>query len=101
MYYCQECHMPYDQDVCPECGVKLPLAKEDDDCFLIEKKELWADMLKEVLENHHIPYYCEQEMGAGMSLKIGPMLESYQFYVPYSHYHEAMQCVETLFLQNN
>ncbi|WP_231385307.1 hypothetical protein [Candidatus Stoquefichus massiliensis] len=97
MYYCQDCHMPYEQDICPRCGVKLPLIKEDDDCFLVEKKELWADMLKEVLENHHIPYYCAQLMGAGMSLKVGPMLESYQFYVPYSHYHEAMQCVETLF----
>lgn len=39
MYYCQDCHMPYEQDICPECGVQLPLAKEDDDCFLVEKKE--------------------------------------------------------------
>ena len=36
-------------------------------------------------------------MGAGMSLKIGPMLETYQFYVPYSHYDEALSCVKTLF----
>ena len=97
MYYCHECHKPYLEEICPVCGEKLPLASSDDDCFLVEKQKLWADMLEEVLIHHHIPYYCEQSMGAGMSLKVGPMLETVQFYVPYSHYHEAMECVNTLF----
>ncbi|MFQ6873565.1 MAG: hypothetical protein ACLT22_08615 [Coprobacillus cateniformis] len=98
-YYCQKCHLIYDQDICLQCGEKLKEAHLDDDCFLIEKKQLWADadMLKELLEEHHVPYYCASLMGAGMSLKIGPMLETYQFYVPYSHYDEALSCVKTLF----
>lgn len=47
-YYCQKCHLIYDQDICLQCGEKLKEAHLDDDCFLIEKKQLWADadMLK-------------------------------------------------------
>ena len=97
MFYCHECHQVYNTDVCPECGAHLKEAQKDDDCFLVEKKTIWADMLKELLENYHIPYYCEEAMGAGVSLKVGPMLESYQFYVPYSHYQQAMECVKTFF----
>lgn len=97
MYYCQVCHQVYETEVCPVCGHHLEFVKADDACFLIEKKEIWAEMLKEILENHHIPYYYESSMGAGVALKVGPMLESYQFYVPYSHYQLAQDCILQFF----
>ena len=64
----------------------LPLSSlrevhDDDYCFLITQSAIWCEAIKETLEQHHIVYECIQEMGSGLSLKVGPYLENYHFYV--------------------
>ena len=93
MYYCQNCRMVYETEQCLECGEKLRLVKDDDPCFLVFKQVPLADMIRETLESHHIPYFDEPVMGAGLALKVGPMLEKYRFYVPYSSYDEAKKLI--------
>lgn len=99
MYYCDSCRLVFEESVCQNCGRRLRCPAENDPCFLIEKQEIYAGILREYLENHHIPYYDEAAMGVGLSMKVGPMLERYRFYVPYAHYEKALKCVETLFSQ--
>lgn len=99
MFYCEDCRMLMSGDICLHCGKKLREPNDDDPCFLIEKEEIWSEALKEILENHQIPYYVAGSMGAGMALRVGPMLETYQFYVPYSSYEQAKECINHMFNQ--
>ena len=64
---------------------------------LTEKEMLWAGMLEDVLKQNDIPFFTKQILGAGLALKIGPMSERCRFYVPYSHFQEADELVESLF----
>ena len=87
--------------ICKNCGHKLlkPI-KKDDYCFLTEKEMIYAEMLKEVLDNYHIPYICEPFMGVGLALKVSIMRESYQFFVPYQYYDESLKIVNEKFKES-
>ena len=79
----------------------LKEVEPDDKCFLIEKEVMWAEMLIEVLENNQIPYTYTTSMGAGMALKVGPLFERYQIFVPYAYIEQARDCVRTLFKEES
>ena len=66
-------------------------------CFLVEKGLPWSEMLADVLKQNDIPFYKTGNMGAGLSINVGPMLERFQFYVPQSHLQEAQSVVDELF----
>lgn len=65
--------------------------------FLIEKEQPWSEVLADVLGQHDIPFYKKGDMGAGLSLKVGPMLERFRFYVPQRCFEEAQSIVDELF----
>ncbi len=96
--YCEKCNVVFDGNVCPNCGnkkVREPNGK--DLCFVVEKNVMWGEMLADVLKQHNIPFYHRSVLGAGLALKVGPGLERYRFYVPYSHLSSAQSLVDALF----
>lgn len=98
MYFCEKCATLNEDKICKNCGNKfLKPIEKDDYCFLTEKELIYAEMLKELLDNYHIPYICEPIMGVGLALKVGIMRESYQFFVPYQYYEECLKIVNGRF----
>lgn len=101
MNYCEKCHRLNEHEECSNCGnKKLRSVTDDDVCFLIEKPMIWAEMLKEKLDNAEIPFECVGGMGAAMAMKAGPYLENYQFYVPYTYYSKAKIIIDEMFSQD-
>ena len=64
--------------------------------LLIEKEEMWARMLTQVLEDNHIPCVAFPVYGAGLSIKTG-IQERLQVYVPAKYLTPAAALVEELF----
>ena len=48
------------------------------------------------MKQNIIPYLKKDVMGAGMAIKVGPMLERGRFYVPYDQLNNAMLLMEGL-----
>ena len=97
MLYCGGCCRLFSGSACPSCGAAGRVPRPDDFCFLTEKEQLWADMLAEVLEENTIPFLQKGKLGAGLAMKMGPLLEQFRFYVPYAHFDAAAAIVEELF----
>lgn len=70
-------------------------------CFLVEKEQPWSEVLADVLSQSDIPYYKKGNMGAGLSISVGPMFERFQFYVPQGYLQKAQSVVDDLFLNEN
>ena len=64
--------------------------------FLIEKEEMWARMLMEVLQDNGIPCVKQSVYGAGLVIKTG-MLERFKVYVPKEYMEQALELVTELF----
>lgn len=64
--------------------------------LLIEKEEMWARMLMEVLEDNQIPCASLPVFGAGFSLKTGTQ-ERLRVYVPAGCLPQATELYEALF----
>lgn len=102
MYYCERCHWLNVKDICENCHTKsLREVHQDDYCFLVEKEMLWAEALKEILDNHEIPYVCESIHGSAMALRVAPLREDFQFYVPYKYYLKAKELIEKMFQESD
>ena len=54
-------------------------------------------ILEDVLKQNNIPYLRKDVMGAGMAIKVGPMLERSRFYVPFEQLRCAAALTENLF----
>ena len=64
--------------------------------LLIEKEEMWAQMLLQVLKDNQIPCTSLSVYGAGFALKTG-MQDRRKVYVPAEYLTQAMELVEALF----
>lgn len=64
--------------------------------LLVEKEEMWARMLMEVLEDHSVPCICAPVYGAGLSIKTG-MQESLKVFVPSECLPKATELLQALF----
>ena len=64
--------------------------------LLVEKEEIWARMLAEVLEDNGIPCAMLPIYGAGLSMKVG-MQDWYKVFVPKEHLETAKDLVDELF----
>jgi DNA-directed RNA polymerase subunit RPC12/RpoP len=98
--YCEKCKKLFDDTEirCPACGSKkIRKPQADDDCFLVEKEVLWGEMFADVLTQNKIPFFYKKALGAGLAAYVGPLLERYSFYVPYSQFSAAQSLVDELF----
>ena len=64
--------------------------------LLVEKEELWARMLMEVLEDNQIPCASLPVLGAGFALKTGSQ-ERLRIFVPAACQTQATELYEALF----
>ena len=96
--YCERCCFAFEGDECPSCGGrKLRPARAEDLCFLAEKEQIWGEMLSDVLRQNNIPFLRKGTLGAAITLRTGPGLERYRFFVSYRDLKRAKGAVEQLF----
>ena len=96
--YCEKCCRIIEADRCPVCKksrVREPEAK--DPCFLTEQDYLSSGILEDLLKQNNIPYLKKDVMGAGLAIKVGPMLDRSRFYVSYEQLSGATAVVDELF----
>ena len=95
--YCENCSRIIEADRCPVCSsrkVREPEAK--DPCYLTEQDYISSGILEDLLKQNSIPYLKKDVMGAGMAIKVGPMLERSRFYVPFRVLEDARPIAEEL-----
>jgi hypothetical protein len=96
--YCEKCNRIFEANRCPVCNsgkVREPEAK--DPCYLTEQDYVSSGILEDLLKQNNIPYLKKDVMGAGMAIKVGPMLERSRFYVPFEQLRCAAVLTENLF----
>ena len=64
--------------------------------LLVEKEEMWAKMLIEVLEDNNIPCTALPVYGAGLTIRTG-MKERLKVYVPSENLEKATELLNELF----
>ena len=96
--YCEKCCRIIDAAVCPACkSKKVREAGPRDPCYLTELDYVSSGILEDVLKQEGIPYLVKNVMGAGMAIKVGPMLDRSRFYVPFERLGDAEAVAEDLF----
>ena len=96
--YCEKCSRIFEGDHCPVCRKsKVREPEPKDPCFLSEQDYISAGILEDVLKQNGIPFLKKDVMGAGMAIKVGPMLERSRFYVPYEQLENAAAIADDLF----
>ena len=96
--YCDNCSRIVDTDRCPYCrSRKIREPEPKDPCFLTEQNYVSSGILEDVLKQNGIPFLKKEVMGAGLSIKVGPMLDRSRFYVPYAQLESAAAIVDELF----
>ena len=96
--YCEKCNRVFEGDRCParkKSRVREPEPK--DPCFLTEQDYLSSGILEDLLKQNAIPYLKKNVMGAGLAIKVGPMLDRQRFYVLFDQLERATPVVEELF----
>lgn len=88
--YCEKCCRIFEDDRCPHCKrSKVRPPEQNDPCFLTEENYVTSTILEDLLKQNNIPFLKKDVMGAGMAIKVGPMLERSRFYVPFSELGNA------------
>ena len=96
--YCEKCKRIVETNICPACGSKKIREPETGDlCVLTEQDYVSSGILEDVLKQDGIPYLRKDVMGAGMAIKVGPMLDRGRFYVMYEKLTDARVVVDELF----
>ena len=96
--YCEKCSRITEGDRCSVCRSKRVREPEPKDpCFLSEQDYVSSGILEDVLKQNGIPFLRKDVMGAGMAIKVGPMLERSRFYVPYEQLEKASTIAADLF----
>ncbi len=96
--YCEKCKRIIQEERCPFCKrstVREP--EQKDPCLLTEMDYISSGILEDVLQQRGIPFLRKGVMGAGLAIKVGPMLDRSRFYVPFDQLETAMAVTDELF----
>ncbi len=100
MKYCENCAMLTEYDRCRRCGsTALREPAPNDYCFLTERSMMWAEALRDLLEDNQIESVYRPVLGAGLSAQLGSALERYRVYVPLSRFEDARELCDDFFAQ--
>lgn len=99
MMYCPRCQRLCNEEKCPQCGKSkgLRLPKANDPVLLLAADYRQSLMVEPVLEESGIPYSRSDAMGWGLSLRMGSLLETISYFVPYSAYGACREQLEETF----
>lgn len=96
--YCEKCCRIIEGDRCPVCKSRKVREPEPKDlCLLTEQDYISSGILEDVLKQNGIPFLKKEVMGAGLAIKVGPMLDRSRFYVSFDRLREAEAVTEDLF----
>ena len=96
--YCEKCCRIIEEKRCPFCNSRRVRVPEPTDlCFLTEQGYVSTGILEDVLKQNQIHYLTKGALGAGLAIRVGPVLEWTRFYVPYEQWEEARTIVDDLF----
>ena len=96
--YCEKCCRIIDTPACPFCKKSTVREPEPKDaCFLTELDYLPSSILEDLLAQNGIPFLKKGVLGAGLSIRVGPMLDRSRFYVSIEHLDEATAVLNDLF----
>ena len=96
--YCEKCCRIIEGDRCPVCkSRKVREPEPKDPCFLTEQDYVSSGILEDMLKQNDIPFLKKEVMGAGLAIKVGPMLDRSRFYVTWDRLQEALSVVDDLF----
>ena len=96
MYYCPDCKLLCNEQICPNCEKKdLPLPGDTDFCFLAECERALGEMVAEALHEEHITC-AVMPCGTGVHSAFALPLEHACLFVPYQYYDVAQACYDTL-----
>ena len=96
--YCEKCCRIMEGDRCPVCrSRRVREEKPGDICLLTELDYVSSGILEDVLKQDGIPFLKKEVMGAGLAIKVGPMLDRSRFYVSLEHLDEATAVLNDLF----
>ena len=94
----QKCCRIIEGDRCPVCKSRKVREPEPKDlCLLTEQDYISSGILEDVLKQNGIPFLKKEVMGAGLAIKVGPMLDRSRFYVSFDRLREAEAVTEDLF----
>ncbi len=95
--YCPLCQKLYEGQAgkkCPNCLFShLRVPKENDPVFLDKVGYIQAELLKGMLADAGIPFTHTVGAGGAFGIRIGFLLETISFYVPYGALAEAQDIV--------
>ena len=95
--YCPDCNHLTEEARCPVCrNQELREPEAGDPCFLAELEFIQSGIFEDMLKQNGIPYLKKGALGAGMAIKVGPMLERGMFYVPYRQLEAARELLDEL-----
>ena len=95
--YCEKCCRIIEGDRCPVCrSRRVREEKPGDICLLTELDYVSSGILEDVLKQDGIPFLKKEVMGAGLAIKVGPMLDRSRFYVPYDTLESARSVADDL-----
>lgn len=98
MKYCPNCMTLPEEDKCPDCKTReLREPTGSDPVLLIEKGYVWAGMVEEILSDNGIPLLKKGVRGAGLSVSLGEVGETFRFFVPYETLEQARELMVQLF----
>ncbi len=91
MLYCEKCRTLV-ADSCPLHASKhLREPRGNDPVLIAQLSGISAAMLEGLLLDEKLPFQQEGRLGAGMSVWIGRMMETFSFYVPYDLRDKALE----------
>ena len=93
--YCEKCCRIIEEERCPYCkSRKVREPEPKDPCLLTEQDYLTSGILEDLLKQNGIPYLKKDVMGAGLAIKVGPMLDRSRFYIPFEQLQNAEAVLE-------
>ena len=90
MHYCENCHLLFDDYICPSCRtayVRLP--EPEDYCLLDTVGSPWSEMLEDLLRDNGIPCVVSPAKQNVLSFYFGQSRAVSSLFVPYGRLEEA------------
>lgn len=98
MIICSKCKIVVNDGVCPNCGRKkfLSEAKDDDLVILTSSGYVSSFFIEDVLNEAEIRFMKKGELGSAVTLCIGELTESFNFFVMASDYERAHSLISDI-----
>lgn len=72
----------------------------DNYCFLTEKDAVWTEPLSDILKDNGIRFITRNTLGAGIAVRVGPILERTIFYVLQDQLSQAQEILSAFFCEH-